>query len=74
MRLLLVKDANVELSLRELQGTDGSTRLQSELAASGQLSVLVSSCVLTLASKCVSNSSPVPLIIPNLESRKRKQF
>lgn len=70
LRLLLVDNARVGLSLADLKGVNGSHRLQKDLSEEGQLSVLASSGVITIAKDFDGrNDANIPLVVANLESR-----
>jgi hypothetical protein len=78
MRLLLgkdgSKDAFVALTLEQLKGIGGDMKLKPQLSGVAQLSLLVSSGVLTLSPECNANSSTLSLIIPNVESRAQAEM
>ena len=70
LRLLLVENARVELSLRDLTGVKFLRRLQGNLTREGQWSVLASSGVITIARDFDwRGGARIPLVIPNLDSR-----
>lgn len=69
LRLLLVEKADVKLRFADLKGVNASHRLQKELSEEGQLSVLASSGVITIAKEFDGgNDAKIPLVIANLES------
>jgi hypothetical protein len=69
MRLLLVKDARIMVELADLDGSSPEARLQPGLLPEGQMAVLVSSGILSIAPECSDRDEQLPLFIPNVEAR-----
>jgi hypothetical protein len=72
LRLLVKKDARFTLTLEQLKGV-GWGKLKYPPSYYLQLSLLVLSGVLTISPDCNYKSSPLPLMIANLESRARAE-
>jgi hypothetical protein len=69
MRLLLVKDARIMMELADLDGSSEDGRVQAGLSQDGQMALLVSSGVLTLAPECRASDESVAMLIPNCDAR-----
>jgi hypothetical protein len=69
LRLFVVKDARVELHLRDLMSSVTLVLWQKGLTSEGQLSVLAAAGVVTIAPECGASSTMIPLLIPNFGSQ-----